>query len=52
MNCLHPLGPMLSAAHGGALLKPTDVDDPALSAVNPSVSEINYDVVSPGAAQG
>jgi len=38
------------AAHRGALLNPTDVDDPALSAVNPSVSEINYDVVSPGAA--
>jgi len=30
---------------------PTDVDNPALSAVNPSVSEINYDVVSPGAAR-
>lgn len=40
------------AAHRGALLNPpTDVDDPALSAVNPSVSEINYDVVSPGAAR-
>ena len=35
------------AAHRGALLNPTDVDDPALSAVNPSVSDINYDVVSP-----
>ena len=34
------------AAHRGALLNPTDVDDPALSAVNPSVSEINYDVLS------
>ncbi len=41
------------AAHRGALLNPTDVDDPALSAVNPSVSEINYDVLSPaGAARG
>jgi len=39
------------AAHRGALLIPTDVDDPALSAVNPSVSEINYDFVSPGAAR-
>jgi len=40
------------ASHRGALLNPpTDVDDPALSAVNPSVSEINYDVVSPGAAR-
>ncbi len=37
------------AAHrgGAALLNPTDVDDPALSAVNPSLSEINYDVASP-----
>ncbi len=32
------------------LLKPADVDDPALSAVNPSFSEINYDVACPGAA--
>jgi hypothetical protein len=39
------------AAHCGALLNPTDVDDPALSAVNPSLSEINYDVASPGAAR-
>jgi len=40
------------AAHRGALLNPpTDVDDPALSAVNPSVSEINYDVGCPGAAR-
>ena len=39
------------AAHCGAvLLNPTDVDDPALSAVNPSFSEINYDVACPGAA--
>jgi hypothetical protein len=39
------------AAHrGAALLNPTDVDDPALSAVNPSLSEINYDVKCPGAA--
>ena len=39
------------AAHRGAvLLNPTDVDDPALSAVNPSFSEINYDVACPGAA--
>ena len=39
------------AAHrGAALLNPTDVDDPALSAVNPSFSEINYDVACPGAA--
>ncbi len=38
-------------AHRGALLNLTDVDDPALSDVNPSVSEINYDVVSPGAAR-
>ncbi len=38
------------AAHRGALLNPTDVDNTALSAVNPSVSKINYDVVSPGAA--
>jgi hypothetical protein len=39
------------AAHrGAALLNPTNVDDPALSAVNPSLSEINYDVACPGAA--
>jgi hypothetical protein len=39
------------AAHRGALLNPpTDVDDPALSAVNPSVSEINYGVLSPARA--
>jgi hypothetical protein len=31
----------------GVLLNPHDVDDPALTAVNPSVSEINYDVPSP-----
>jgi hypothetical protein len=53
MNYLHP--PTRScgerAAHrGAALLNPTGVDDPALSAVNPSLSEINYDVASPGAA--
>ncbi len=40
-----------AAHHGAALLNPTDVDDPALSAVNPSLSEINYDVASPGAAR-
>jgi hypothetical protein len=39
------------AAHRGALLNPTDVDGPALAAVNPSVSEINYDFVSHGAAR-
>ncbi len=39
------------AAHRGAvLLNSTDVDNPALSAVNPSLNEINYDVASPGAA--
>ncbi len=38
------------AAHRGALLNPTDVDDPALSAVNSSVCKINYDIVSPGGA--
>ena len=40
-----------AAHHGAALLNPTDVDDPALSAVNPSLSEINYDIASPGAAR-
>ena len=35
------------AAHRSALLTPTEVDNLALSAVNPSVSEINYDIVSP-----
>ena len=52
INYFHPLlSPVLScAAHRGALLNPTDVDDPALSAVNPSVSKINYDIVSPGGA--
>ncbi len=40
------------AAHrGAALLNLTDVDDPALLAVNPSLSEINYDIASPGAAR-
>jgi len=39
------------AAHRGALLNPTVVDHPALSTVNPSVNEINYDIVSPGAAR-
>ncbi len=39
-----------TAHPGAALLNPTDVDDPALSPVNPSLSEINYDVASPGAA--
>ena len=38
------------AAHQGSLLNPTNVDDPALSAVNPSVNEINYDVLSPARA--
>ena len=34
--------------NGGVLLNPHDVDDPALTAVDPSVSaEINYDVPSP-----
>ena len=37
-------------AHQGSLLNPTDVDDPALSTVNPSVTEINYDVQSPARA--
>ena len=31
----------------GVLVNPHDVDDPALTAVDPSVSEINYDVPSP-----
>ncbi len=39
-----------TAHRAAALLNPTDVDDPALSAVNPSLSEINYDVASSGAA--
>ena len=37
-------------AHQDSLINPTDVDDRALSAVNPSVNEINYDVLSPAKA--
>ena len=33
-----------NTAQQGSLVNPTDVDDPALSTVNPSVTEINYDV--------
>ena len=36
-----------NTAQQGSLVNPTDVDDPALSTVNPSVTEINYDVLSP-----
>ena len=48
-----PSSPRLTrncTAHQGSLLNPTDVDDPALSTVNPSVTEINYDVQSPARA--
>ncbi len=40
----------LHSAHQGSLLNPTDVDDPALSTVNPSLNEINYDILSPARA--
>ena len=33
-----------NTAQQGSLVNPTDVDDPALSTVNPSVTEINYDI--------